>query len=99
MPRIIFLRMLCNPHHGYPPEAPAFVIGLRSSGRRFASGDLMCPQMRSQLFLSVENAPLDRSDGDVLRSRDLVIFPLLDKSQGQSLALAGFQESDPSVKL
>jgi hypothetical protein len=55
---------------------------------RFASRDLMCLQMRSQLFLSVENAPLDRSDGDVFRSRDLVIFPLLDKAQGQSLALA-----------
>ncbi len=55
---------------------------------RFASRDLTCLQMRSQLFLSIENAPLDRSDGDVFRSRDLVIFPLLDKAQGQSLALA-----------
>jgi len=55
---------------------------------RFATGELAGLQMRSQLFLSVENAPLDRSDGDLFRSRDLVIFPLLDKTQGQSLALA-----------
>ena len=87
MARIIFLRMLSNPSSRLPTETLAVVIGLPRLSR-FASGNLACLQMRSQLFLSVENAPLDRPDGDVFRSRDLVIFPVLDKAQGQRLALA-----------
>ena len=37
--------------------------------------------MRRQLFLGIENSPLDGADGNGLSRRDLVVFPILDKPQ------------------